>query len=104
MAIPRNELNEGVAIDSTGELLSLTITGDRDVAVHVRGTASADYQIDVGVPRDDGTTYWVSPSDRAYTGVTDIDETFAHPEAKLRLRVTTAAAAGETADVYVAAV
>jgi hypothetical protein len=96
---PVNKLIEGAAIDATGVIVEADVSYASDVGLHLTGTDTADYAVDVS---PDGST-WFQGVD-TFSATDDIDTVLTRPEAKLRVRVTSAAATGgATADVYVGA-
>lgn len=116
----RDLFYEDVAIDSTGVLqdgdgndIQIKTKGDREVALHLEaedsaGSQTADaeatYQIEVGVHRDDGSVRWYTPGDLEFTSTNELHEDWIQRAELLRVRVTTAATADATADIYLAVV
>lgn len=92
------EFVQGHDISATGEVFSLRIAESPQVALQIDGTAGADYAVDVS---PDAATWFNGVS--TYSAVTRVNDGWTQPEAWVRLRVTAAAAAGETADIYLAA-
>jgi YbbR domain-containing protein len=66
-----------------------------EVDVRIKGTADADYVIELS----DGRNIFFEQA--SPTASSSVAERFSTPHARLRVRVTTAAANGETADVLV---
>lgn len=86
-----------VDIATTGERLRLEVDDLTTVSVSIDGTASADYALEA----DLGDGEYVEFA--AFTGATDVKEVLSLAAQSIRLSVTSAAAAGETADVKLAA-
>jgi len=84
---------EAQPIDQTGTILSAETYGDVLVSLNIEATASTDFAIDVSA---DGDTWF--ENEETYTG-SSIADTFVVGDRHLRVRVTAAAANGETADV-----
>lgn len=83
-------------IDTTGVIVEAEIPGDALVSLNVEGTVATDYQLDVSA---DGETWF--EAEATYTGTDSVSDVFELGDRYLRLRVTSAAATGETADVTV---
>jgi hypothetical protein len=89
-------IEEDEPIDSQGTVIvERGIPGDTIVSLNIVGSAVADYALDVSA---DGQTWF--GAEEVDSG-TDIRDTFRLGDEYLRVRVTSAAANGETADVYV---
>ena len=84
---------DGQAIDQTGTVLSAETYGDVLVSLNIEATASTDFAVDVSA---DGDTWF--ENEETYTG-SSIADTFRVGDRYLRVRVTTAASNGETADI-----
>lgn len=100
-----------VPIDTTGALSDfagdgvIRVEGPADIGLQIDATAQADYAIDVGVRQDDGSIRWFTGEIeylQADMDTTTISDAWVHVAEYLRLRVTAAAATGETADIYLA--
>lgn len=93
---------ESFDISAQGDIIVLHVREAPQVGLQIEATAEADYAVDVG---PDGTTWFenVETYEAANEDTTRIDDGWTQPEEWLRVRVSAAAAAGETADVYVAA-
>lgn len=85
----------GLDISATGEIFRATILNSRLVSINIDGDASADYALDVSPDND---TYF--DAEETYSG-TDIRDVFEITDRYLKIRVTTAAGGGDTADVTV---
>lgn len=88
----------GASIESTGTLEKFTPNGRALVEIQLsNGDNSIDVDVDVA---DDDETNWETVS--SYTGVTSIDDDFETVASKVRVRITSAASGGDTADYYFA--
>lgn len=85
----------GEAIDSTGVLLELDTRGKRVLDLAVEGTEAADYVLDAS---PDGGT-WFGPYE-TWTTVSNIHATYRLGARYVRVRVSTAAGNGATADAF----
>jgi len=85
----------GLDISSTGEIFRETIQDSRLVSINIKGDATADYALDVSPDND---TYF--DAEETYSG-TDIRDAFELTDRYLKIRVTSAAGANDTADVTV---
>lgn len=92
----------GVDIATTGSKFELDISDAPQVGLQLTATAEADYAFDVS---PDGSAWFpaVTTYEAANMDTTRIDDGWTLPEAWVRLRVTAAAASGNTADIYLAA-
>lgn len=84
----------GVDLSQTGEVVVIQVIGDVHVSLDIEGTADAEYAVDVSPD----ATNWTEGL-YAYGPGTSIRDDFSVPDKYLRVRVTTAAADGDTADV-----
>lgn len=94
-----------VGIDSTGEVATFDL-GDAPsqghvVSLNIDGTTAADYAVDIGVRDGDGGTKWYT--DEETYSASAISDAWKQSDRFLRLRVTSAAGAGDTADIAVSA-
>jgi len=88
-------------ISTTGVIAETTTTGDPIVSLNIEATAAASYAIDVSA---DGETWFegeVVYDQADVDDATDIRDTFQVGDARMRVRVTTAASSGETATVTI---
>lgn len=93
------KVETGLDISGTGAILTLDLDGDDLVDVYIDGSAAADYEVRAGP----NTNNIFPASVLDFTAATDYASAGNDIAAgAIQLRVTTAAAAGDTADVYVA--
>jgi exosome complex RNA-binding protein Csl4 len=90
-------------ISSTGEIVRAEVPSDHVVSVNIEATADASYAIDVAAVDDPGADDWfegeVTYDQADESDPQDIRDTFVLGDRWMRIRVTTAAGAGETATV-----
>lgn len=103
--LPTNSL-ETLPIDSTGELAHFKVTGPLDddpatIGLNIDGTDTASYAVDVGAKWDDGTFKWFT-DELTFSSTSSVSRGWTQAEPYLRIRVTSAGAAGSEATVYVA--
>ena len=98
--VHQSDIETNVPIDSTGEIFETTVKLSKLVSVNIDATAEADYALDVS---PDGDTYFNAEAEYLSSNMdtTDVRDTFDVTDRYLRLRVTSAAGAGETATVVV---
>lgn len=87
--------SETVAIDSTVTVLETNVEQSLLCSLNIDGTESATYALDVS---PDGDTYFTA--EETYTG-SDIRDVFELTDRYIRVRVTSAASGGSTADITV---
>lgn len=85
----------GLDISSTGEIFRTTIEDSRLISINIEGDATADYALDVSPDND---TYF--DAEETYSG-TDIRDAFEITDRYVRIRVTSAAGANDTATVTI---
>jgi len=90
-------------ISGIGVILHLELEGRTHIELNIRGSAAADYALDVNRIRDADTEADWMQGVNTYTGATDYDDVLRTGAEILRLRVTTAAGVGDTADVLLQA-
>ena len=95
-----------VAIDTVDAvLLEVATPGDPLVSLNIEATAEASYAVDVTHVEDDpAQADWFEGEetyDAANLDTTDLRDGFQVGDARMRVRVTSAAANGETADVTI---
>ncbi|MDS0258568.1 hypothetical protein NDI56_03975 [Haloarcula sp. S1CR25-12] len=92
-------------IDETGEIARVEVPGDRLVSINIEASADASYAVDVAAGKSPGTDDWFEGEvvyDQAdVDDAQDIRDAFILGDRYLRIRVTDAAGAGETADVTI---
>jgi len=84
-----------LAIDATGTIAETSVEIAKLVSVNIVAEETADYALDVS---PDGETWF--DAEATYSGI-DIRDVFDLTDRFLRVRVTTAASAGATADITV---
>lgn len=84
---------DGLPIDATGEIFEANVEIAKLVSINIDGTETADYALDVS---PDGSTWFTAEA--TYSG-SDIRDSFELTDRHVRIRVTTAASAGSTADI-----
>lgn len=93
-----------LAIDSVGEIGQWQARVNHEeggiVGLNIEGTASASYEVDVGVRDGAGGIQWFGP-EASYSTVTSVSDGWQQAEQYIRIRVTSAATSGATADVAV---
>ena len=85
-------------IDTTGDLLVVEIPGDALVSVDIDATAAADFELDRSTTGEETDRLGVAES---YSSTDTVADAFHLGDRYLHVRVASAAAAGETADVTV---
>lgn len=98
---PRQDesIHQDLDISSTGPLITHRADGDVLISLNIEATAAASYAVDVG---PDGDTWFEAEATYDQADVddaTDIRDAFELGDRHLRLRVTDAAADGETATI-----
>jgi len=91
-----NRKFEDVAIDSTGEVVSTSIQESVLVGVEIAADDTADYALDVS---PDGNTYF--EAEATYTDTDEVRDVFELSDRYIKIRVTTAASANSTADIFI---
>ncbi|NLV11883.1 hypothetical protein [Haloarcula argentinensis] len=90
-------------ISTTGVVLTAETPGDALVSLNIDATADASYALDVS-PTGDASDWFDGEETYNQADVDDpqdIRDTFIAGDAYVRIRVTDAAAAGETADITI---
>lgn len=93
------------SIEATGSIAELDLedagrTGrGLHIGLNIEGSEAASYAIDVGGPDGNGGIHWFTDV-QTYDGVSEVADAWTHTARYLRLRVTSAASAGSTAQVY----
>ena len=95
MADLQDDTRTTVSIASTGTVFEQAVLGDALVSVNIEGDATADYALDVSPDGDN----WIE-NEETYSG-TDIRDTFRFGDRHLRIRVTSAAGAGDEATITI---
>ncbi|EMA19012.1 hypothetical protein [Haloarcula argentinensis] len=93
----------GADISTTGVVLRAETPGDALVSLNIDATADASYALDVS-PTGDPQDWFEAEETYAAADVDDLQDirdTFVAGDAYIRVRVTSAAAAGETADITI---
>lgn len=85
-----------VPIDSTGEKMRRAVPGDTLVALNIEATEETSYALDISA---DGETWFTD--ERTYNLTASVSDRFRVAAAYIRVRVTTTASAGETADITI---
>jgi len=85
-----------VPIDSTGEKMRREVPGDTLVALNIEGADPADYAVDTSA---DGETWFADKE--TYSITASVAGQFRVAAVYIRVRVTAAASAGETADITI---
>jgi len=86
-------VRESQPIDTTGVILKEEVRGDKLVSINIEATAVTDFAIDV---KAEGSEWFEGAA--TYSG-SSIADTFRLGDRYVRVRVATAAATDETADV-----
>jgi len=94
----------GEAIDTADAVIARAeVPGDRLVSLNIEATADASYAVDVAAVEDPDAADWfegeVTYDQADEADPQDIRDTFILGDRWIRVRVTTGAAGGETADV-----
>ena len=87
-----------VPIDATGDILVVEIPGDTVVGVDIDATAQAGFELDRSATGDEADRLGAGAT---YPNTIAVSDTFRLSDRYLHVRVGTAAAAGETADITV---
>ena len=87
--------SEDNPIDSTGVVFETSVEIARLVSLNIVGSESASYELDVSPDKET----WFE-SEASYEG-DDVRDTFELTDRYVRVRVSTAASAGSTADITV---
>jgi len=85
------------AIDATGTLIELDTRGKTILDLALSGTNEADYELEASPTGEPGD--WFGPFD-SWTNAAEIIETYRIGARYVRIKVTTAASGGSTADGF----
>lgn len=85
-----------VPIDSTGEKMRREVPGDTLVALNIEATEEASYALDISA---DGELWFTD--ERTYSLTASVSGQFRVAAAYIRVRVTTASSAGQTANITI---
>lgn len=102
-----NEIHT-VPIDSTGEIATIEATESRahdaTVGINIEGDAAASYEVYVGGDDGAGGIKWFDggAAEATYTDSQYVSDGWRQSEQYIRVDVTTAAAAGNEARLYIA--
>lgn len=101
-----NSLHE-IDIDEVGEVAYFDVLRDEEsgsiVGVNLEADATASYRVDVGFSTENGIEYFSDTAEETYNDTQSISDSWMQAERFLKIEVTSAAPAGETAKLYVAA-
>lgn len=93
-----------IDISSTGTIFKISTPGKALISLNITATAEADYALDVGYASTDGSKVWFEAEETykaSNIDTTDIRDSFVAGDGQLRIRVTSPAASGETADLVI---
>ena len=91
-----SDIKEDVPIDEIGEVFETSVEIAKLISINIEGTEEAAYALDVS---PDGETWFADEVE--YELGQDIRDVFEMTDRHVRIRVTTAASADETADITI---
>jgi len=98
MAQRQDEFERTAPIDQTGDVLVVEVPGDTLASVDIDATAAATFEVDRSVTGEETDRLGVEAT---YTDTDSVDDIFRLGDGYIHVRVATAAADGETADIII---